>query len=273
MSESDLTPNDVIFLISQNQLRRSMLAAALTLATYDTILTFSKEIKGIWQRKFGTGTILYLLIRYATLVDLLFQILAAFNVVKTVNGCKSISILTYFADFSCLLSYASFNCIRVWSICQHAWIPTMVVFLLSMFNPAINLYGNKEVFFQEYIVVLSGPLAGCWSTVADSPYIYILLIMNVISVVLDAFSIATAETFSSFIYIQDIITAILLSHFILDLRFVDHKSNDYTESNPSTLHFASVAEGNPRSTLNTSGAENDSDGLERFEEVELREMA
>ena len=52
-------------------------------AIYDTILTFPKEVRCIWKRKFGAGTVLYLFIRYGTLFDMLLQFLNGFVTSRT----------------------------------------------------------------------------------------------------------------------------------------------------------------------------------------------
>ena len=33
----------------------------------------------------------------------------------------------------------AFECVRIWSICGHQWIPTATVFALSMFSPAVEI--------------------------------------------------------------------------------------------------------------------------------------
>ena len=77
----------------------------------------------------------------------------------------------------------AFDCIRVWALCHHGWIPTLIVFALSVFDPAINIvrmnmnlmflvksynargfqYVNIPALKGVYMLVPSGPLAGCWS--------------------------------------------------------------------------------------------------------------
>ena len=45
----------------------------IALAVYDLILSFPAELRGIWKRQFGTGTILYLSVRYGTILSMLFE--------------------------------------------------------------------------------------------------------------------------------------------------------------------------------------------------------
>ena len=44
----------------------------VALAVYDVVLSFPMELKAVWKRRFGTGTFLYLSIRYGTVIAMLF---------------------------------------------------------------------------------------------------------------------------------------------------------------------------------------------------------
>ncbi|KAK7683434.1 hypothetical protein QCA50_013265 [Cerrena zonata] len=84
----DLTPDEAIFDISQIRIENFILTVALSdyhaLAVYDTILSFPKEVRCIWQGKFGTGPVLYLLIRYGTVINTLLLLLHQFPISTTV---------------------------------------------------------------------------------------------------------------------------------------------------------------------------------------------
>ncbi|KAK7688728.1 hypothetical protein QCA50_008267 [Cerrena zonata] len=80
-----LTPDEAISQISQLQIENLIFAVALSLAVYDAILSFPKEVRYIWQRSFGTGTILYLFIRYCTILNILFALLSNLPTYKTVT--------------------------------------------------------------------------------------------------------------------------------------------------------------------------------------------
>lgn len=47
--------------------------ASLTILIYDTSLTFSEEIKYIWRRNMGLGSILYLIARYFGILEVVFD--------------------------------------------------------------------------------------------------------------------------------------------------------------------------------------------------------
>lgn len=72
------------------------------------------------------------------------------------GSCKALILSNYVLDLACSLAYAgkdtiyywfpslayiqaAFDCIRIWSICQHEWLPTLLVFVFGMADPAINL--------------------------------------------------------------------------------------------------------------------------------------
>ena len=57
----------------------------LAVVAYDTVLSFQQEIKCIWGRKLGAGTILYLFIRYGMIISMIFKIFTGIYVFKTVS--------------------------------------------------------------------------------------------------------------------------------------------------------------------------------------------
>ncbi|KAK7688727.1 hypothetical protein QCA50_008266 [Cerrena zonata] len=228
-----------------------------------------------------------------------------------------------------------FDCVRIWSICQHAWIPTVLVFVLSMFEPAINIYAKLPDFVGSYLVISSGPLAACWieSNVTQYKYCMIptfnftvyadrnfyrkrwrselavrllldwhmvvlfslgrfdmlkypkallnsfsaLLLLNILAVLLNVLAIAAngsiSPNTSTFIFIQIVLTSIILSHFILSLRSIYHTTDNslQTGSKQSSLHFISAIEGNMGATLSGSWGSNREDEEEETEEIQYSE--
>ena len=70
----------------------------LAVIAYDAVLSFQQEIKCIWGRKPGAGTILYLFIRYGTIIAIVDQIVDRSYVFKTVlvsnitpRDCKTLT--------------------------------------------------------------------------------------------------------------------------------------------------------------------------------------
>jgi Family of unknown function (DUF6533) len=67
------------------------LADGLSLETvlfaYDTLLTLSIELEYIWGKKFKLGTLLYLLARYAAILDLMLVEVVLFLDVPSFRVC------------------------------------------------------------------------------------------------------------------------------------------------------------------------------------------
>ena len=57
----------------------------LAVIAYDTVLSFPQEIKCIWGRKLEIGTILYLFVRYGTIMDMILNVFTGTYVPKTVS--------------------------------------------------------------------------------------------------------------------------------------------------------------------------------------------
>ena len=58
------------------------------------ILALPQEVRCIWRRKFGTVTVLYTLIRYGTLINMVVNTLDAFYVLRDVPvSCLHIVII------------------------------------------------------------------------------------------------------------------------------------------------------------------------------------
>ncbi|KAK7690786.1 hypothetical protein QCA50_005886 [Cerrena zonata] len=96
----------------------------------------------------------------------------------------------------------------------------------------------------------------------------VLLILNILAALLDVLAIAgdgsIASYSSSFIYIQQVLTPIILSHFILSLHSIYHTSNNSTQSTSkqSSLQFASAIEGNMGASLSASSREEHEEEME-----------
>ncbi|KAK7686415.1 hypothetical protein QCA50_010639 [Cerrena zonata] len=125
-----------------------------------------------------------------------------------------------------------------------------------MFDPVINIRILRE-----------------GSQMRDQAPITSTLFKN--ATMLDIFAVANVQTSDSpaasyFIYIQGVLNAILLSHFILDLRSIY-----LTDSNPSqtshshtTLQFVANIQGNIGASLNDSWATGEEGDLEEDEEIQ-----
>ncbi|KAK7692452.1 hypothetical protein QCA50_004077 [Cerrena zonata] len=90
--------------------------------------------------------------------------------------CKGVFIFTYVADIACKIAYAVFNCLRVFGITQSQWLPAMIVFTLSIFDPAINIVFLLAAGYLHLFRNLSIPvITRVVSVAADATILYFTL--------------------------------------------------------------------------------------------------
>ena len=58
------------------------------------MLSFSQEVKCVWKRKRSTVTVLYIFIRYGTVIDMFLRVFDSFYVFDTIPVSASIFITT-----------------------------------------------------------------------------------------------------------------------------------------------------------------------------------
>ncbi|TCD61334.1 hypothetical protein EIP91_008577 [Steccherinum ochraceum] len=131
---------------------------ALSLVVYDTLLTFSREVDGIWRRKWSVITMLFVLQRWVLIFDGVIQKLPTTRVwvrvraylitcscsYKQLSRCKALTFLDNIITILGLLGTAAFATLRIWAIWDHAAGPTLAVALASSVVPAINLYSVTQ---------------------------------------------------------------------------------------------------------------------------------
>ena len=78
--------------------KRSLTNPVLALALYDLLISFAQEIQHIWRRKFSLVTLLYIFIRYGTIISLsliLFQQMHRSQSITVSNYLYSICFCQY----------------------------------------------------------------------------------------------------------------------------------------------------------------------------------
>ncbi|KAF8585187.1 hypothetical protein K439DRAFT_1616140 [Ramaria rubella] len=111
------------------------ICCAVTAFVYDTLLTFPSEVRCIWQKKFQLGTILYILARYATLLELL---LSVFNIFATIPSlqvylktCNAVLHFTNALGFLPEIGVQGLLFARAYAISSHKKVVFVVLSLLG----------------------------------------------------------------------------------------------------------------------------------------------
>jgi len=141
--------------------------AATTLLFYDYVVTFSREIRCIWGRKFTWATVLFVLNRYLTLLNRILMIVDMlpwqnFPQATADKTCESVLRLTEVITLILELVSMAFTSLRLYAIWEKDRRIMLVVALLGLVPPAINIYYYTTL----TIVSTPPPFVGCGEYVA-----------------------------------------------------------------------------------------------------------
>ncbi|KAI0081278.1 hypothetical protein K474DRAFT_1417870 [Panus rudis PR-1116 ss-1] len=156
-----LDPEEFTSLVSEVRLYAYFLLAATTAMLYDVCLMLPDEIVFVWRRKWSLLTTLYLIIRYFTLFNMVMQLALEIVPFKSVYVCKIVTYLAFGLDALSMIAVAVFGTVRVWGITGKRYLPALLVFVPSIFVPAINIYGYTIP--ESWSIIFGGPVAGCYA--------------------------------------------------------------------------------------------------------------
>ncbi|KAI0070361.1 hypothetical protein K474DRAFT_1608851, partial [Panus rudis PR-1116 ss-1] len=108
------------------------------LLIYDAILTFPQEIRCIWQRKWSGATLLYVTIRYLTLLDIALEVVVVLVVPSSIQLTESLAV---------------FESLRVWAISGKSWILATVVLALAILAPVTSIVCIFTAICSDIIVL------------------------------------------------------------------------------------------------------------------------
>lgn len=89
-----------------------IVSALLVWVSYDILLNLAREINCVWRRKLSGPTLLYLIIRYGTLVNLVFEVFqsGAMSVESKVLFVSCINFILGLIDFPLVSGLGSIRC-------------------------------------------------------------------------------------------------------------------------------------------------------------------
>ncbi|KAI0772852.1 hypothetical protein BD413DRAFT_542630 [Trametes elegans] len=157
-----------------------------TFLLYDYLITLDEEIRLFWKRKFTGASVLFLFIRYYTLLSydvlgvITFAELSDISCVRLTRVQAAFTMLQY-------IPWAIFSTLRVLALSGLNWALALVVFLLSIAPAAAN--------FTQYgfnLTAVNVPFAGCQAQISATPQqIEILVIVSRASLIIaDALGVA-----------------------------------------------------------------------------------
>ncbi|KAI0079242.1 hypothetical protein K474DRAFT_1673466 [Panus rudis PR-1116 ss-1] len=242
LSELGFDAAEAVDVISEVRTDLMLYITMLVLLIYDTLLTFSQELRCIWKRKWTGATLIYITIRYANMVDFASQVWADATIPKQVELCS----FTHYSGLG--FNILVFESLRVWAISGKNWTLAMLVMTFGLLAPGFDIDNEDSQNWPEcvsqYKIYFSFALQ-C-----------LLLILNILNIIFDLTGITTEA-----IDISQLIT--VNSGLILSLRAV-HLEQDGSGSTQSSINFSASVVGN-------LGAPVRSDGLS-FNSAELDDI-
>lgn len=145
-SDSASVEAEVIDLASKFFNVNCSIIAAAVLMVYDTALTFDREVICVWKRKFSLVTILFICMRYGTLVS---------KVISTMMGvipqeflyCSVIERMSMALVLLVMLAQSIFTSLRLWAIWDRNCFVLAIVLPVALVPIGVNVY----------LLVLSSP--------------------------------------------------------------------------------------------------------------------
>ncbi|KAH9939942.1 hypothetical protein B0H21DRAFT_755571 [Amylocystis lapponica] len=147
MSQADYEQAQALNALIATKYNEMMLAnfcavAATTLLFYDYAVTFSREVKCIWGRKFTLATVLFLLNRYLTILNRILMV---------------VDMLPWQSLPQATADKAAFTSLRMYAIWAKDWRVLVGVAFLGLVPPIVNIYYYTTL----KIVSTPPPFVGC----------------------------------------------------------------------------------------------------------------
>ncbi|KAJ3489253.1 hypothetical protein NLI96_g2240 [Meripilus lineatus] len=218
--------------------------AATTLLYFDCIITFEDEIKYIWQRKFTGATVVCCINRYVTLA---YRTLMIIQILPWHDQPKATGLRYYYTIIRIVIPPPPFTGCAV-----SVDLTTPVATFFTLMNEVVSIFGRAHAIFYDALVLVLTWIKTIWikrtclklgvkaslTTLLlrdGTIYFLLLLMLNVCNVVAIRFG-----RFGALPAITEVITSILISRFIINLREVYICGDRDNTTLPISTKFTSV---------------------------------
>ncbi|KAJ7094314.1 hypothetical protein C8R44DRAFT_989698 [Mycena epipterygia] len=172
-------------LMADAQTTNYIAAAGITLLIFEHIATFSEEVNYVWKSRLSLWSVLYVRIRYFTLIVLCVDVTFMFREMKSSNVCRAFLLAEM---VTCTVVSIGVDCVmalRVWILYgKSRRLICVLIPLLTCEVIAMLTFGTLTILpLKEYLNI--GPiLTGCWSptisrlfTFYAVPYLLMAILM------------------------------------------------------------------------------------------------
>ncbi|KAI0708847.1 hypothetical protein C8T65DRAFT_740060 [Cerioporus squamosus] len=163
-------------------------SSALAILAYDYLLTFPREVRFVWSRKFSPATVLFVLNRYIILLLYFVDLITLFPIIPSTYASRVGKFIVVLEIFPYII-WAAFSGLRTYALSQRNTFIGLFVAFLSLVPAGINAY-----FLSTFTFVNLDPPSNCTAfsdITADLSKTYDLTIVSRTSLIAaDVFVIA-----------------------------------------------------------------------------------
>ncbi|KAI0820324.1 hypothetical protein BC628DRAFT_1413134 [Trametes gibbosa] len=250
-------------------------SCAIALLFYDYLLTFRRELRFVWGRKFSAATALFVLNRYLIVLLYLVDLVTQFPIIPETCACPGVGRFITVLEVMPYIIWATFSALRGYALSRRNVIIGITIFVLSLVPAGVNAY-----FFSTFTFMNLDPPNNCTALSDITPelsktltivsraclmaadvliiivtwistyrlgrasrdlhigasfgvqllrdgtiYFVVLVAMNIVHMVLNTIQPNNFVQQASYVTIlENPLTSILISRFILNLRAIDDHS-------------------------------------------------
>ncbi|KAI0753729.1 hypothetical protein C8Q74DRAFT_1442074 [Fomes fomentarius] len=135
--------------------------STVTLLWYEYAITLRREVYLFWSHRFTGATILFLLNRYLSLINISIEAISLGHISDKgcpvyVNTSQGIGLLPY-------ITWGAFSALRVFALTQRRWPLALIVLLLSLVPVGLN-YSQ-----YHWLRAVNDPILGCQGSLESLP--------------------------------------------------------------------------------------------------------
>ncbi|KAL1943069.1 hypothetical protein VTO73DRAFT_4740 [Trametes versicolor] len=191
-------------------------SCAFAYLLYDYILTFRHEMRFVWGRKFSAATVLLSIgISSSCSISWISSRCSQYQ-----RRCPGIGRFITVLEVIPYIIWATFSALRAYALSSRTALIGVIIFILSLVPAGVNAY-----FFSAFIFINLDPPSNCTALSDITPELskIVCIAMNVVHMTLNTVKPNNIVQQASYVTIlENPITSILISRFILNLRAVDH---------------------------------------------------
>jgi len=184
----------ILQLIADSQTTNCLAAAALTLLVIEHIATFREEVKYVWQSRLSLWSVLYVWIRYFSLIAIAVDLSFMFAPMKSSKACQNYLFAEMVTSTVVSMSVDGILVLRVWLLYGklRSFLYILVPLLIAEMG-TILLFGFLTIIPLRAFADIGPLLNGCYSLTVPRLFTYYALpcfLMSILMFLMTAYKCA-----------------------------------------------------------------------------------